>query len=90
MADEVQLQILVDGPPASLMQEWRGAPPDPFDEFELADESVASLDYVQRYYDWPQKILLVATFGVAWLFRGFMRSTFKLTARFDADGPVRA
>ena len=87
MADEVQLQMVVDGPPAYVREEWRSAPPDPLDEFDLEDESYASLDFVQRYYDWPQKILIVTTLGIAWLFfRELMRSTFKLTARFDEEG----
>ena len=86
MADEVHLQVVTDGPPAYVMEEWRRHPPAPLGEFELDDRSVASLDYVQRYYDWPQKLLIVTTFGFALLFRGFLRSTFRLTARFDVDG----
>src|SRR5688572_16101871 len=86
MADEVQLQFVVAAPPAYVMDDWRRQPPAPFGEFELADQSVASLDYIQRYYDWPQKLLIVTTFGFALLFRGFMRSTFRLTARFDEEG----
>ena len=86
MADEVQLQILVGGPPSAVMEGWRRRPPAPFGEFALADRSVASLDYVHRYYDWPQKVLVVATLGTALIFRGFLRSTFRLTARFDPEG----
>jgi hypothetical protein len=86
VADEVHLQLVVDGPPAYVMDEWRRQPPAPLREFELADQAVASLDYVQRYYDWPQKLLIVTTLGFALLFRGFLRSTFRLTARFDEQG----
>ena len=87
MADEVQVQIMVDAPPAHVMEEWRQAPPEPLTEFELEDSSFNSLSFVKRYYDWPQKILIVTTLGFALIFRAFLLSTFRLTARFDEDGP---
>ena len=87
MADEVQVQIRVDAPPAHVMEEWRVSPPEPLTEFELEDGSYNSLTFVKRYVDWPQKLLIVMTLGFALLFKAFMTSTFKLTARFDEDGP---
>ena len=87
MADEVQVQIMVDAPPAHVMEEWRQAPPEPLTEFELEDHAFNSLSFVKRYYDWPQKILIVTTLGFALIFRAFLLSTFRLTARFDEDGP---
>ena len=50
------------------------------------DEAYNTLVYGSRYYDWPQKLLFVATLGFALLFKGFMGSTFRLTVRFDAEG----
>jgi hypothetical protein len=36
--------------------------------------------------DWPMKILAISTLGFALLFRGFMTSVFRVTARFDEEG----
>ena len=87
MADEVNLQFLVPGQPEHAMERWRNYPSRAIEEgdFELIDQSYNSLVYKARYMDWPQKILLWTTFGVALLFKGFMYSTFTLTVRFDAQ-----
>ena len=79
------------GQPTQVMAAWRADPPAAFKswDFKLDDESYNALVYRARYYDWPQKITFVATFGVALLFKDFMGSTFDLTARFDEDGPAR-
>jgi hypothetical protein len=89
MSDELQLQFDVNEPPTAVMEKWRREPPEPLDDggYELVDESFNSLTWEARYMDWPQKILAVCTFGVALLFKGFMTSVFRLTARFDEDGP---
>ncbi len=88
MSDELQLQFDVRQSPASMMEGWRREPPKALKEggYELADESFNSLTWEARYMDWPQKILVVCTLGLALLFRGFMTSVFRLTARFDQDG----
>jgi hypothetical protein len=89
MSDELQLQFDVHQPPSSVMEAWRREPPASLkdDGYELVDESFNSLTWEARYMDWPQKILIVCTLGFALLFKGFMQSVFRLTARFDEDGP---
>jgi hypothetical protein len=89
VADEVNLQFVMTGLPAQVMADWRANPPAPFGDFDLVDESVESLTYEQHYYDWPQKIMFVATLGFALLFKGFMRSVFRMTVRFDPEGTSR-
>jgi hypothetical protein len=89
VADEVNLQFVMAGLPAQVMADWRANPPGPFGGFDLVDESVESLTYEQHYYDWPQKILFVASLGVALLFKGFMQSVFRMTVRFDPEGTSR-
>ena len=88
MSDELQLQFDVNERPASVMEDWRRDPPEPIKEggYELTDESFNSLTWEARYMDWPQKVLVFCTLGFALLFRGFMTSVFRLTARFDEDG----
>ena len=88
MSDELQLQFDVNEPPSSVMERWRRQPPEALSDgnYELTDESFNSLTWEARYMDWPQKILVVCTLGFALLFRGFMQSVFRLTARFDEDG----
>ena len=88
MSDELQLQFDVPERPDSVMQRWRTDPPEALKEgrYELADESFNSLTWEARYMDWPQKILVISTLGFALLFKGFMTSVFRLTARFDEEG----
>ena len=88
MSDELQLQFEVNERPASVLEAWRRDPPEAITDggFELTDESFNSLTWEARYMDWPQKILVFCTLGFALLFRGFMTSVFRLTARFDEDG----
>ena len=88
MSDELQLQFDVNEPPSSVMERWRREPPAALKDgnFELTDESFNSLTWEARYMDWPQKILIICTLGFALLFKGFMQSVFRLTARFDEDG----
>ena len=91
MADEVNLQFIMPGPPPEVMNDWRDNPPEAFRDrgFQQVDEAVDSFVYEDRYYDWPQKITFVATLGVALLFKGFMTSVFRLTVRFDPEGEDR-
>jgi hypothetical protein len=91
MADEVNLHYIEQAAPDQVMQAWRGQPPDFLREgrFDLVDDSYNSLSYEARFFDWPAKLLIVATFGVGYLLRGFMESLWKLTVRFDADGEYR-
>lgn len=78
------------GQPPQVMAAWRADPPAGLKEegYKLEDEAYNALTYRLRYYDWPQKITFVATFGVALLFKDFMGSIFELTARFDEEGPA--
>lgn len=88
MADEIKLQFDVDGPPDYVMGQWRTSPPRALrDEgYEVADESYNAITYEHRYIDWPMKIIVVTTLGFALLFRGFLESVFRVTARFDEQG----
>ena len=88
MADEVELHYVAGGPPDQVMAGWRANPPRAIGDggFERIDEAYDALVYEATYMDWPQKVLIVATLGFALLFKSFMQSTFKLTARFDAEG----
>jgi hypothetical protein len=88
MSDEVQLQFDVHERPTSVMEAWRRDPPEALKEggYELTDESFNSLTWEAQYMDWPQKVLVFCTLGFALLFKGFMTSVFRLTARFDEDG----
>jgi hypothetical protein len=88
MSDELQLQFDVRNQPGAVMEEWRREPPKALTEagYELTDESFNSLTWEARYMDWPQKITVVASLGFALLFKGFMTSVFRLTARFDEEG----
>ena len=88
MSDELQLQFDVRDQPSAVMDQWRREPPKPLSEggYELTDESFNSLTWEARYMDWPQKITVVASLGVALLFKGFMTSVFRLTAQFEEEG----
>lgn len=89
MADELQLQFDVQQRPGSMMEAWRREPPEALEDggYELTDESFNSLTWEAKYIDWPMKILVVCTFGLALIFfKGFMQSVFRLTARFDDEG----
>lgn len=90
MSDELQLQFDVPAPPSTVMEEWRRNLPQAFGgspgSYELVDESFNSLTFEARYLDWPQKITMVASLGLALLFKGFMESVFRVTARFDEEG----
>ena len=88
MSDELQLQFEVHERPASVMEAWRRDPPEAIRAggYKLTDESFNSLTWEARYMDWPQKILVFCTLGFALLFKGFMTSVFRLTARFDEEG----
>jgi hypothetical protein len=91
MADEINLHYIDQAPPDQVMQAWRAQPPAFLEagRFDLVDDSYNSLSYEARFYDWPAKLMFVATFGVGYLMRGFMESLWKLTVRFDADGEYR-
>jgi hypothetical protein len=89
MSDELQLQFDVHQPPSTVLEAWRREPPASLkdDGYELVDESFNSLTWESRYIDWPMKILVVCSLGLALIFfKGFMQSVFRLTARFDEDG----
>ena len=93
MADEIQLQYEVQGTPEQVLAAWKATPPRALTEdkwpYELADEAYDALVFRSTYMDWPQKVTVVCTLGFALLFKGFMESSFEVTARFDADGPTR-
>ena len=90
MADEIELHYIDQQPPDAAIQSWRTSPPAPVREgdFEVVDESYNSLTYEARYYDWPMKVLFVATLGFAWLLSKIvpMHSIWRFTTRFDPEG----
>jgi hypothetical protein len=88
MADEIQLSYVAPGLPVPLMQAWRDSPPEPLRDgkFHIVDEAYDTLIFEARYMDWPQKITMVASLGLALLWKGFMESQFKLVVRFDDAG----
>ncbi|HEX8075140.1 MAG TPA: hypothetical protein VF545_09180 [Thermoleophilaceae bacterium] len=90
MADEIELHFIADEPPDAAIQRWRTDPPTPIRDgkFEVVDESYNSLTYEARFYDWPMKLLMVSTLGLAWLMRTIvpMGSIYRFTARFDPEG----
>jgi hypothetical protein len=93
VADEIELHYIHDEPPTAVLQSWRNAPPAAVREgrFEIVDESYNSLTFEARFYDTPQKILFVATLGVAWLLRNIIpsQSIWRFTVRFDPEGGDR-
>jgi hypothetical protein len=89
MADELELHYLVQGTPDTVMAQWRQDAPEALHDFEIADESFNSIVYERYYYDWPWKIMFVMSLGFMLLFRSFMRSWYRVTVRFDADGGTR-
>ena len=88
MTDEFSLHFIGNQPPEVVHRAWRAETPRKLagHEFEPVDESYNSISYERRYYDWPQKIMFVTTCGTALLFKGFLASRHKLTARFDKQG----
>jgi hypothetical protein len=89
MADELELHYLVQGTPETIMAQWRQDAPEALHDFKIADESFNSIVYERYYYDWPWKIMFVMSLGFALLFKSFMRSFYRVTARFDAEGETR-
>lgn len=90
MADEIELHYIDQQAPDAALAQWRASPPAAIHDghFEVVDESYNSLTYESRFYDTPQKILFVATLGLAWLMRKIvpMQSIWNFTVRFDAHG----
>ena len=87
MADEIELHYIDPQPPEAAIQQWKVTPPQPIrdGEFKVVDEAYNSLTYEARFYDTPQKIMIFATLGLAWLMRKIvpMQSIWTLTVRFD-------
>lgn len=90
MADELLIQFVVPGTPAQVQAAWRSDPPAALrdEHFVVVDEAYNSITFERTYLDWPMKVLLVTTLGLAWLLIGFMRSSFRVSARFDAEGAM--
>src|SRR3954447_1471126 len=90
MADEIEIHWMVDLPANQALERWRSDPPAviPKYDFKIVDESYNSLSYEHKYLDWPQKITIAGSLGVALLFKGFMQSVFRFTVRFDEAGPT--
>ncbi|MFL5780724.1 MAG: hypothetical protein ACJ760_05380 [Thermoleophilaceae bacterium] len=90
MADDIELHYIDQQSPEAAIQQWRTSPPQPVRDghFKVVDESYNSLTYEARFYDTPQKILIFATLGVAWLMRKIvsMQSIWNFTVRFDKHG----
>src|SRR5215213_5344703 len=88
LTDEINVQFDVPGPPDFVMAECRAKPPAALrsEDYELVDESFNSLTFEKRYLDWPQKIMIVMSFGFMLLFKSWLESVFRLTLRFDEKG----
>jgi hypothetical protein len=88
MADEVNISFVAQGLPVPLMESWRDDPPPELQEwhFQLIDQAYDTLVFEARYMDWPQKITVVCSLGLALLWKGFLESQFKLVVRFDDAG----
>lgn len=90
MADEIELHFITEESPGTVLERWRSEPPAAIRKakFEIVDESYNSLTFEARFYDTPQKILFVVTFGFAWLLRKIapLESIWRFTVRFDPDG----
>lgn len=88
MADELELHFVMPDRAEDVHRAWRADAPRALAAggFDQVDESYNSITYEASYYDWPQKLLFVTTCGFALLFKGFMASNYKVTARFDEDG----
>lgn len=90
MADELELHFVVEGSPDQSLARWKAEPPGPVMGMELIDEAYNSLTYEHKYLDWPQKLMIVLSFGLALIWKGFLESQYRLTVRFDTEGPARS
>jgi hypothetical protein len=88
VADELELHFVVAGTPDQAIATWKAGPPGPVRGMDLVDESYNSLTYETRYLDWPQKLTIVLTLGLALIWKGFMESQWEVTVRFDAEGAM--
>jgi hypothetical protein len=86
VADELELHYVVPESPDAAIRRWKTEPPGPVRGMDLKDESYNSLTYEHVYLDWPQKIMIVASFGLALIWKGFLESRWTVTVRFDPDG----
>jgi hypothetical protein len=86
VADELELHYTVPEPPDQAIARWKADPPGPVRGMKIADEAYNSITYEHVYMDWPQKILVVATLGMALIWKGFMESRWTVTVRFDPEG----
>ena len=88
MANELELHFVVPEVPEQAIAHWKADPPGPLRGMELVDEAYNSLTFEKKYLDWPQKITMVMSLGVALLFKDFMTSQYKATVRFDPEGAM--
>lgn len=86
MADELELHYVVQESADAAIARWKADPPGPVRGMELADESYNSLSYEHRYLDWPQKLTIVLSLGLALIWKGMMESSWRVTVRFDPEG----
>jgi hypothetical protein len=90
VADEIEIHYIDQQPPNASIQSWRTNPPRAIRDgkFKVIDESYNSITYEARYLDTPQKIMIFASLGLAYLMKSIvpMHSIWKLTVRFDPEG----
>ena len=86
MADELELHYVVPETPDRALARWKADPPGPVKGMELVDEAYNSVSYERVFLDWPQKLMIVLSLGMALIWKGFMESRWNVTVRFDADG----
>jgi hypothetical protein len=87
VADELELHWVTPEAPETAIARWKAEPPGPVRGMDLADESYNSLTYEDVYLDWPQKLAIVLSLGLALIWKGLMESRWTVTVRFDDDGP---
>jgi hypothetical protein len=90
VADELELHFVVAATPDRAIAAWKADPPGPVRGMELVDESYNSLTYEHKFLDWPQKLTIVLSLGLALIWKGFMESVWRLTVRFDPEGSTAA
>jgi hypothetical protein len=86
VADELELHYVIPETPDRAIAGWKADPPGPVRGMKLVDEAYNALTYEHKFLDWPQKLTIVLSLGLALIWKGFMESEWTVTVRFDAEG----
>ena len=90
MADEINLQFMVEQPAASLMAGWRDQPPEPMKGFEIEDQAVDTLMYKREFQDASMRLMNIVSFGMNKLWGGDTKGIYRLSVKFDPEGDARS